>query len=172
MKRIAAALAVAGGVLLGVGGTVDAYPIGSATVSVDDTTPEPGATFEVEVDSCEAGTDVVFLFEGVSTTVACDDDGASASFAAPVQPGTYTGTVTVDSGDGSRVLSFTVTVEAAPTTTTVTAPTTTVAPGGQLPETGGGSSSGTTITIALVLLVAGAGMFGVANMRRRQNVAA
>lgn len=169
MKRIVGVVAAAVAVVFAGGSAVDAYPLNTATVTVSNPTPAPGATFEAIVSDCLAGTPVDLEFQGQTATVTCDVNaltqavtqeagGASTTFTAPMQAGTYDGSATVQSGSGTRVLTFSITVQ-------TTTPTTN--PSGGLPPTGGGSSSTATMTIAVLLLVAGTGMFAVANLRRR-----
>ncbi|MDJ0771447.1 MAG: LPXTG cell wall anchor domain-containing protein [Ilumatobacter sp.] len=181
MKKIAAALMIAGAALMAGGAVVDAYPPGSGPFTAEPTSPIPGQDFTITVDDCAVGEIVIFSFPlpvgAVVVNEPCVASGgtpafmlgflaapatgtASATFTAPDAPGTYTGSAEYS----GRTLNFVITVQAAPTTTT------TAAPAGGLPATGS-SSGNTTMIIATVLLLAGAGMFGVAQVRRRQVVA-
>ena len=153
MKRIAVALMATAAVLsFGSGVSAQeenpAYPIPPApTVSLSTSSPTAGAQFTVTANGCPAGATATFEFQGQTAS-----GSTQATFTAPTAAGTYAGSVTC----GGTTVSFSVNV--APTA-------------GTIPATGGGSSSGTTTSIAGMLLVAGVGMFGVAQFRRRQAIA-
>jgi LPXTG-motif cell wall-anchored protein len=85
--------------------------------------------------------------ETTTTVEATTTTAAPTTTVAPTTTIAGTTTTTIDDDSGAGV------------------PTTTVA--GQLPDTGS-NSSGPTVVIATVLLLAGAGMFLVAQVRRRQ----
>lgn len=173
MKRIAAGLMIAGAGLLAGTAVVDAYPPGAATVEVSDDTPAAGGTFTVTVKNCNVGETVAVSFEGQTPSAVCAADATGASLigmfiaatdapgsaatdlTAPTAAGTYTGTATLSSTQ--RELSFSVTVEAAPSAT--------------LPGTGSNGSN-STLTIAGILFLVGAGMFLVAHYRRRETMTA
>ncbi len=157
MKRMTAAMTIAGLAMFTIPSSAAAqedYGSASPTAKVSNSSPEAGGSFTASVTNCaEQGT--TFQFEGNSKAGSTDSDGdSSATFTAPTSAGTYTGTVTC----GADVASFSVAVAATPAAAT---------PTGGLPATGS-SGSGTTIAIASILLLAGLGMFGVAQMRRRQ----
>jgi hypothetical protein len=156
MKKALVGLFLALGTVLSVGGVASAYPPDEPTVGVSTPTPSPGGTFTVTVENCPDGTTVTFVL-GSSTTTAVSSGGtATGTLTAPTTPGSYTGTATC----GTDVLSFGITVTAAATTVP-----TTVAP--VLPPTGG-DGPGTFTTMAIGLLVAGAGLLGVTHVRRRR----
>lgn len=177
MKKFALALTAAAAVILGSAGVVDAYPPGGQQVVVSDTTIEPGETFTVTVE-CVPDETVTFIFGDIVLTQICRlvinagnnlsdvaNGTASATFTAPTEPGSYTGTAT---GSISGLLgSFSVVVEAE----TAGTPGTPATPAGSLPATGS-DGIGSTTMMAGGLLVVGLGMFGVASVRRRQTVAA
>ena len=165
MKKFIAALMIAGAVTAAGAAGVQASSYnngGTRTPTVSATTVTPGGSFSVSV-GCVVGEQVTFVFQGSTQTIACvlSDAGqpldgiATATFTAPATAGTFTGTVTVP---GATQQSFSVTVQAV---TATTSPST-----GGLPPTGS-DGTGSTMMIAALLLVAGAGMFGVAHMRRR-----
>ncbi len=166
MKKFALALMASAAMVLGMGVVANAYPPGAGVVTVSSSTVGPGAPFTVSA-TCQPGEIVTFVFEGDTVTVTCGAAGsagtasmlslssagiASATFTAPTEPGTYTGTtngsLTGDLG------SFTITV-AAPTT-----------PGSGLPATGTDGTSTMTL-IAIGLFAVGAGLFGVSRFRSR-----
>jgi LPXTG-motif cell wall-anchored protein len=156
LKRIAVALAVAGVTTLGLGSAgsaAPAYPPAAATVVVSDTTPPAGGTITVSVNNCRAGETVRFtLPPAVPVTVTCSASGAaSASLAVPTASGTYNGTVELVSSGATL-----------PFQITVTAPS-----GGGLPATGSDGTQ-TGLWFAGGLLALGAGLLGVAQLRRRQ----
>ncbi|TDT18491.1 hypothetical protein BDK89_4112 [Ilumatobacter fluminis] len=121
----------------------------AATVTVSNGSPAPGSTFTASIPCNEDSATV--SFNGQSQTVSPSDGTATATLTAPTAAGTATGTFTC----GDTVASFSVTVQE-------TDPI--------IPPTGNSGMSG-TMGIAAVLLVAGAGMFGVSQFRRRQTTA-
>lgn len=173
MKRFAAALMIAGATILAGHTIVSAYPVGGPTASTSSPTVVSGSTFTVGVNPCDVGSVWTFTFQGTTVTATCtaSNDGAfllgiiapatgsaTATFTAPTAPGTYSGTAT----SGTTTLTFSIVVQqAAPPTE----------PGGGIPATGSDSIA-PTVTIAVVLLAVGAGMFGVAHLRRRSTTAA
>ena len=200
MKKLAFALLAASALLFGVGLVAQAYapPGGAITTPAN---PGPGQPFTTTVNCTAGAGDVTFSFTGniaATLTVACTPGSgtasvmgfltqtptgtATATFTAPTAPGTYSGTATQG---GQQVGAFTIVIAQAATTTvpvTTAAPgATTVAPavttisptvpGGGLPATGSGGM-GTMTGIAIGLLVVGAGLFIVAQVRRRETSAA
>lgn len=157
MKRIALAMVIAGA-LLGFGSAAEAhasrglveYPPGAPSIAVSDATPAAGGRFTATV-TCTDPEGVTFTFQGQSQQVTCASGTASASFAAPSAAGTYAVTAQLA-------------VTGVSVTTNVTVAT---GPTAGLPATGGGSTDN-TLWIAGALLLAGAGMFLVAQQRRRQ----
>lgn len=169
MKRLTAAICIAGAALLAGGQAANAGSYNnnnSRTPTLSNTTVSPGGSFSVTV-GCEVPEIVGFSFiddvqndtcENRTLSEAVQLDGtAVATFTAPAVPGTYTGNVNFTDAEDQT---FTIVVEAAPGTTNPQ--------GGGLPPTGS-SSNGPAITIASVLLLTGAGMFGVASARRRSD---
>ena len=155
MKKLILALTAVAAILFGFGapasaqyGTVD----GTATVSPGSTTP--GGTVTVTFSGCAPGETVTFTFQGVTVTATCSAVGnATATFTAPTTPGSYTGNaVGVTSGVSAA---FVVVVQAP------------VTPPGGLPATGSGGING-TVGIGVGLFAIGLGLFGVAQLRRRQ----
>lgn len=131
-------------------------------------TPSSATVACVAADAAPTGSMLGFMFPAQAPT-----GTATATLTAPTAPGTYQGTAT----QGASVQTFTVVVPGQAVTTTVPATTvapgtpTTVAattPGSGLPATGS-SGIGTTTGIAIGLLVVGAGLFIVAQVRRRQS---
>lgn len=168
MKRLAAALMIAGAALLAGHSIASAYPVGGPTASTSSPTVVSGATFTVAVSPCEVGSVWTFTFQGDTKTDTCTGSNngafllgiiapttgtATATFTAPTAPGTYSGTAT----SGTTTLTFSIVVQQAGPPTD---------PSGGIPATGTNSIT-PTITIAVVLLAVGAGMFGVAHLRRR-----
>jgi len=194
MRRFATTMVVAVAVLLGGSAVVEAvYPPPDVITTPDNLTPGPGEPFTVTVTGCLVGELVEFSFEGQFQTDFCeadpdadgvaftgraapstpDADGvafaslaalsapeaatfASATLVAPSVPGTYIGEATLLTSN--VIVPFTITVEAAATATTVS---------GELPSTGS-SSLGTWVPMAVLLLLFGAGLYGVAQVRRRR----
>jgi hypothetical protein len=165
MKKFVVALAASLAIFFGIGGAAHAqtpaptpYVGTTVIVTVSPPTAVPGGTITVTITNCTPGEIVTVSVGGVSVQVTCDAVGvASASVSMPTTPGTYTGTAT---GSISGVTTtFTVTVMAP------------VTPPGGLPATGSGGID-TTTGIAAGLFAIGLGLFGVAQLRRRQVVAA
>ena len=158
VKRGGVGLAVATAALL-VGATgVAAYPVEpTPAITPTSSTQTPGGDFNETVTGCQAGETVTFTFNGASQDVTCEDVGdgtAIASLAAPAAPGTYNGNALLVTSNVT--LPFTVTVEAATVTPT-------------LPATG--SDSNQVVPVAVGLVIAGAGLVGVATIRRRRVLA-
>jgi len=181
MRRLAAFLMIMGAA---VGGSAVANASSvdtDRTTTANQTTGAPGYSLEVTVTGCEPGETVTATLAGVSgsgTCAAASGNGLFLSAAtnngtavipltAPSTPGTYT--ITPNGSVTGAFPAVTITVQATTTTagpTTTVGPTTTGVPADDLPETG--SSTGPTVMIAAVLLLAGIGMFAVAQVRRRQ----
>jgi LPXTG-motif cell wall-anchored protein len=154
-KLIGTATLVAGALLVS-GGVADAYPPGEPEVTVDDPTPDPGGPVVVTVDGCEPGETVTFTLGDSTDTAVCGDDGtATGELVAPNTPGTFQGNALLASGAS---LPFQVVVQSQ----AVPQPTTPVT----LPSTG--SESNQMIPLAVGLSLAGAGLLGVASLRRRR----
>ena len=173
MKRLAAVLMIAGAAVLAGHSIASAYPVGGPTAGTSAPTTVAGSTFTVAVNPCDVGSIWTFTFQGTTVSATCTAANhgafllgiiapatgtASATFTAPTAPGTYSGTAT----SGTTTLTFSIVVQQA-------APP--AEPGGGIPATGSDSTT-PTVTIAVVLLVVGAGMFGVAHLRRRSASAA
>jgi LPXTG-motif cell wall-anchored protein len=166
MKKLALALIAISATVFGLGLAVEAYPPGDGLVTATPSTVDPGATFTVAA-TCEPGETATFTFLAQTDADVCSSTSAglgsllfaapqagtaSASFTAPMEPGTYTGN-SVGSNTG-ELGAFSVTVRAPATTQT------------ELPTTGSSGTSTMTI-IALGLFAVGAGLFGVSQYRRR-----
>jgi LPXTG-motif cell wall-anchored protein len=154
MKKFALALITVSAVVFGFGAAANAatdpvYPPPTITVTVSSQTPAPGSTITVTSQGCEEGETVNFVLEGSSSTGTTTGGTASGQVTVPTTPGTYTGTATCASG---AAVNFTVTV---------------TTPSGGLPATG---SSGISSTVAIsgILLLVGAGLLTVSQIRRRQ----
>ena len=114
-----------------------------------------------------SGTCAAASGNGLFLSAATNNGTAVIPLTAPSTPGTYT--ITPNGSVTGAFPAVTITVQATTTTagpTTTVGPTTTGVPADDLPETG--SSTGPTVMIAAVLLLAGIGMFAVAQVRRRQ----
>lgn len=156
LARHLSVITVAAGALVLSGGVAEAYPPDEPEVTVDDPTPDPGGPVVVTVDGCEPGETVTFTLGDATDTATCGDDGtATGELDAPESAGTYQGTALLASGAS---LPFQVVVESQ----VVPQPTTPVT----LPSTG--SESGQMIPLAVGLSLAGAGLLGVASLRRRR----
>jgi hypothetical protein len=143
------------------------YPPPAVAISVDDPTPAPGQTITVTFQGCTPGETVNFVLVASNSAGQCSAAAAGLSLlmqapvsgtatgqlTAPTAPGTYTGSAT--GATSGQTASFTVTVSQA------------AAPPGGLPATGSGGIS-TLNMIAIGLLVIGAGLFAVSQIRRRQ----
>ena len=186
MKKLALALMAAAAAVFGFGIVASAQtysPAASVPVA-----PGPGSSYSVTYTNCVVGETITFnQAQSTPATVTGLCTGTSAPAlngsilglllpqqtangtatgtftAAPTAPGTYTGTGT--GVNGTVTFSFTIPGQAATTTTGV--PVTTAAPSGQIPATGSSGIS-TTTTVAIGLLVVGAGLLVVAQVRRRQ----
>lgn len=167
MKKLALGLISASAAVFGFGLVADAYPPPAVSVSVDDPTPAPNQPLKVTFIGCQPGETVRFVLLSSTDTSPCTATSAGLSLLlqpqqsgtsigdlrAPPSPGPYTGTATgLTSGRNGP---FTVVVSQA------------VAPPGGLPPTGSSGIS-TTTTVAIGLLVVGAGLFVVSQVRRRQ----
>lgn len=154
-RHIGVITALAGALLIS-GGVADAYPPDEPEVTIDDPTPEPGGPVVVTVDGCEPGETVTFTLGDSTATTVCDADGTATGVVdAPDSSGTYQGTALLASGAS---LPFQVVVASQ----VVPQPTTPVT----LPSTG--SESNQILPLAVGLLLAGAGLLGVASLRRRR----
>ena len=154
MKKIAIAAMAVSATIFGFGTAANAaYPPTDITVTVSSQTPAPGSTITVTSEGCEEGEDVDFVLGGSSSTGTTTGGSASGQVTVSTTPGTYTGTATCASGASAN---FTVNV---------------AAPAGGLPATG---SSGISSTVAIsgMLLLVGAGLLTVSQIRRRQSAAA
>ena len=186
MKKFALAMMAASAAVFGFGMVASAQGYDPA-VTVDPASPDAGGAYTVTYDNCFVGETITFT-QADSTptevTAPCEAVAAPASIlglllpqqaalgsavgsftAAPTAPGDYTGTA---AGVDSPSLPFMFTIAGDDTTTTM-APTTptTEAPAAALPATGS-NGIGTTTGIAIGLLAVGAGLFVVAQIRRRQ----
>lgn len=157
MKKFAVALIAVSAVVFGSGMAAQAQYGGSTgTATVTPASSAPGGTVTVGISGCEPSASVAVVFNGATSSVTADSSGAATTtVTAPSTAGTYPGTATC----GDVVASFSVVVAAA------------VTPPGGLPATGSNGIS-TTSGLAIGLLVVGLGLFGVAQMRRRQTSAA
>jgi LPXTG-motif cell wall-anchored protein len=174
MKKFALALMAASALVFGFGAVAQAqYGSASATFNVSSATP--GQSITVTITGCTPGETLTITVNGVAVTATCSASAltqgsvlglglvqqtatsATATITAPTTPGTYPVVIT-----GSRGFSFTTSLTVVAATTP---PVTT--PGGGLPATGSSGIS-TTTGIAIGLLVVGAGLFVVAQVRRRQ----
>ena len=170
MKKFALALMVSVAMVFGVGMVANAYPPSDTPPVASDTTPAAGESFTVEAECSPVGDEVVFTLNSeppqieVATCAAksaplvagilleADNGVVSATFTAPAAAGTYTIVLT-----GAAVGSASITVPADP--------------GGGLPATGSNGVGSMTL-VAIGLFGAGAGLFAVSQMRRRQTVTA
>ncbi len=190
MRKLALALMATSALVFGLGTVANAQSY-SRTVSVSPSTPTAGGPYSSTYTNCTAGETITFSQPQstpatlTATCVATSADSitgtvvgllfpqqtaglgnATVTFsAAPTAAGTYTVTA---SGPTSPVQTAVFTIAAQAATTTVApavtpAPTT---PGSGLPATGSSGIS-TTTGIAIGLLVVGAGLFIVAQVRRR-----
>lgn len=165
MKKLALALMSTAAAVLGFGLAVDAYPPGAGVVTATPASGAPGYSVTVKA-SCLPGETVTATLESESGMGTCGAagtasvlglstaGGATVVVATPTTAGTYTGNVT---GSTTGFLgNFGVTVTAPP-----------VPPTG-LPATGSSGISTMTI-LAIGLFAAGAGLFAVSQVRRRQS---
>ena len=175
MKKFALALMASAALVFGFGAVAQAQ-YGSASVTFNLSSFTPGQAVTVSMTGCTPGETITVSVNGaVVGTAVCQASAltqgsllglglvqqtatsATLQFTAPATPGTYA--VVVTGTSGFRV-ETTLTVVAAATTPATT-------PGGGLPATGS-SGMGTTTGIAIGLLAVGAGLFFVAQVRRRQ----
>jgi LPXTG-motif cell wall-anchored protein len=167
MKKLALGLISASAAVFGFGLVADAYPPPAVSVSVDDPTPAPNQQLNVTFRGCEPGETVRFVLLSSTDTSPCNGTSSGLSLllqaapsgtsigqvTAPSSAGTYTGTATGQTS--GRTGTFTVVVSQA------------TSPPGGLPATGSSGIS-TSTTVAIGLLVVGAGLFAVSQIRRRQ----
>lgn len=152
MKKLAIVLATVTAVF-GFGAAAHAQYTDPPGVTVSDSSPPAGGTFTVSVSGCQPGGSVSTTFNGTTTAGTAGADGtASVSLTAPSTAGTFNGSVTCN----GQTTNFAVTV---------------AAPAGGLPATGS-DGVGTTTMMAMGVFVIGLGLFGVAQVRRRQSAAA
>lgn len=145
------------------------YPPGAAIVNIVRGSPGPvGTTFQVRVDGCLVGEEVVFTLPGndrAPVRVICVDvsrsgtgsGSATATLTHPGRPGNYPGFAELLGSNGR--LPFTILTTVDPSTP-------------QIPPTGGGSSAQGVVTTGVGLLVLGGGLLIVARQRRRSAAAA
>ena len=181
MRRLALVLFAASAAVLGVGLVAEAqqYPP-DFTITVDDSTPEPGGPVVATVTGCTDGETVNFVLEASKAQGTCTAGGggtamamafigapatttASGNLTAPTAPGTYDVTGTGQTSELTATTQITV-AAAAPATPTAPA-------SGALPSTGSGSTN-TTVLIAGGLFAMGAALFAVSRFRHRQPNAA
>jgi LPXTG-motif cell wall-anchored protein len=126
-------------------------------------TVAPGASFQVTFVGCSLGETANVVFNGTTTTAACNGPAgqyrlptvaglpsAAVTLVAPTTPGTYT--IVATGATSGATASATITVLGA-------------TPSGGLPQTG--SDSGRTVQIGAGLIAVGAGLTTVAIRRRR-----
>ena len=153
MKKFALALLAASAAILGFGMVAEAQYGATPGVSVSPATVVSGGTVSITATGCAPSEVITFTITGGdSATATCVDGTATAQLSVPTTAGTYPGTA-VGSLGFNQAFSVVVTAAAVP-------------PGG-LPTTGSGGIS-TTTSIAVGLLAVGLGLFGVAQIRRRQ----
>lgn len=200
MKKLGLALMASAAAVFGFGLVAQAGYVGDQSVTVNPAVASPGQQVDVTYNNCIVGETVDFVTNFASiNNVPCEADAAfglsllmapslgsaTATFTAP-SPGSYPGTA---SPIESPALPFTIVVQgadttvapttvapttAAPTTTdgAVTPPTPAPTPAPSIPATGGGEGASTITYIAIGLLVVGAGLFIVAQVRRREQAPA
>ena len=168
MKKFALAIMTASIVVFGFGAAAsaqdadpgDVYPTvpttapppAAPTVSVSTPAPAPGSIITVTMDGCAEGETGLFTLAGETASGVVTGGSASVQIKVPTTPGAYTGTATCASG-ASANFSITVTT-----------------PSGGLPATGSSGMS-STMTISMILLLVGAGLLVVSQVRRRQPAA-
>ena len=171
MKKLALALIAASAAVFGLGSVAEAQYGTTPAVGVSPATVVSGGTVTVTATGCTPPEIVTFAITGgdsksatcASASALGEVEGlnaqtggtgtASVQLTAPVAAGTYPGTAVGTLGFNQP---FSVIVTAA------------VVPPAGLPATGSGGLN-TSTGIALGLLVVGLGLFGVAQVRRRQN---
>jgi hypothetical protein len=170
MKRIGLGVIAAIALVVGGASTAQAYPPDPGPdLEVSTTTPVAGSSIIVTLQPCIPGEDAVFTLEEATETTTADSEGvASTSIVVPDTPGNYT----LVGVCGETVDSIEITVVGAtdPTPETTTAPPTTAAPTAGLPAAGAGGL-GSTVPMALGLVLFGAMILGVAQLRRRDSAA-
>ncbi len=193
MKKFALALMASAALLFGFSVAAQAaYPPGiTVTVSPAGNLP-PGVPFTITIPCFPGAGPVTFTITGpnfsVSVVSTCGTSDsvtgsvmgfiaqtasgtASATLTAPTAPGTYQGSavqVGGSSADFTIVVAQATTTTAAPGAPTTVAPVTPTVPSTGLPATGSGGL-GVTTGIAIGLLAVGAGLFVVAQVRRRDD---
>lgn len=147
---------------------VSAYPPGTeATLTFSASTVAPGASFTATFTGCQLGETVNVVLDGTTVSGACNGAAGSrrlpsatgqavaiVTLTAPTTPGTYEVVATGTTSGASA--SATITVAAA-------------TGGGTIPATGSDSSIPAT-QIAGGLVIVGAGLAGVAGVRRRKTM--
>lgn len=150
MKKVVLALMAALAAVFGLSAPVGAYPPDGSDVTVSDSNPVAGGSTAITAN-CTGDETVTVTLGSETATDTCTNGTATVTISVPSTPGTVTGTV-VGSISGS-IGSFSVSVAES-----------------NLPSTGSNSSS-SIIWIAAGLFIAGLGVFGVANVRRREDAA-
>jgi hypothetical protein len=201
LTLILAATALIGTSAVAPAGIVGAYPPGqSGVIRVNVSSVRLNETFTVTFEPCAEGETVIFRFRNQTETTTCSGGSASATFTPRVPPGQAgrlesllhaevpgPGVYEVCGDAAGSSLCTEIEVLAAapgdtnPTTTAPgdTTPATTVSPGAGVPSTTpgaglpatGSSGIGTTATSALVLLIAGALLLIVTQVRRHRTAA-
>jgi hypothetical protein len=176
VKKFALALIATSALVFGLGTVAQAQTY-SPTLTLIPSPPALGAPYQARLTNCTIGASITFAqaqSTPASVVVTCAAVSgaatgpglgqATASFtAAPTVPGTYT----LTAGGLSASLPIAQATTTVPATTVATpVPTTATAPAGGLPPTGS-DGLGTTTGIAIALLAVGAGLFIVAQVRRR-----
>jgi LPXTG-motif cell wall-anchored protein len=164
MKKFALGLMAMATAVFGFGLAANAYPPGAGSVTA--TPPSGAAGYSVSVKAtCLPGEAVTVVLVSSTATGNCGAAGTAASLLgitkagsvtlvvkAPATAGTYTGSATGATTGALGTFRITVT-----------------APPAGLPATGSNGVSTMTI-IAIGLFAVGAGLFGVSQVRRRQNL--
>ncbi len=172
MKRIGLILgAVVAAVSMAAGASsVSAYPPGTeATVTVSDSTLAPGASFTATFTGCQLGETVNFTLDGTTVQAACNGAAGARRLPSATGAATATATLTAPTAPGTYELVAVGLTSGADASTTIVVAA--AAGGGQIPETGSDSSI-PAAQIAGGLVVVGAGLAGVAGIRRRKATAA
>lgn len=151
MIKTLGGLVMAGGFLLGVSSTVAAYPPEEPTVTVSNLSPVPGGPVTVTFDGCGADETATFTLGDETATSEVVGGIATAELTAPDASGPASGTVVCSGGTSGD---FEIVVSIVP-----------------LPETGGSALDAKALA-AGVILVVGAGLLGVSQVRRRRTVTA
>lgn len=131
------------------------YPPGSPTVESSSGTPAPGASIDITVSGFCPSSSVVLDIDGTTVGGGTTDGSGSVTITitAPATAGTYTVTAT-GGGECSDVASLAIVVTA----------------GGGLPSTGSNSTM-PGLQIAIVAVLVGGALVGLASMRRRRSAA-